>query len=93
MIISDLNYLEVVSEETNIVGGIRNAKKATKLKFKEKVDIDKNISGKSKVKGRIAFAEADSDAFGKNALTNALSYTYVSDNYSSSSATSAASAN
>lgn len=93
MIISDLNYLEVVSEETNIVGGFRNRKVKEKLTFKEKVKIDKDISGKSKVKGRIAFAEADSDAYGKNALTNAISYTYVGDKYSSSSATSAASAN
>lgn len=93
MIISDLNYLEVVSEETNIVGGFRNRYIRENLAFNERVNIEKIVRAKSDVRGRVAFAEADSDAYGRNALTNAVSYTQVGDYYSLSSATSAASAN
>ncbi len=90
MIISDLNYLEVVSEETNIVGGFRNRKVKEKLAFEEKVNIHKKIRAKADVKGRTAFAQADSDGYGKNVVTNAISYTVVEDYYSGSSATSSA---
>jgi hypothetical protein len=93
MIISDLNYLETVAQEVSIVGGFRSRFVRENLAFSERVYIRKDIAGSANVRGRIAFAQADSVGFGSNVLTNAISYTEVGPNYSISSATSAAAAN
>jgi hypothetical protein len=76
MIISDLNYLETVSEMTEVQGGsgyysyYENDK--VKLDIKTKVDID----------GNSAEAFGDSYAYGKDSFTKTVTLTQV-DNYSS----------
>jgi hypothetical protein len=87
MIISDLNYLEVVQQE-NIVGGIADIEAYTDLEFYETVDIYKEFDVKSYVKGTSAFAEADAVAYGENAHAEALSFTYARKGFASASATS-----
>ena len=87
MIISDLNYLEVVQSQ-NIVGGIADIDNYTNLEFYEVVDVYKEFDVKADVKGVSAFAEADAVAYGKDAHAEALSFTYTSDGYASASATS-----
>jgi len=91
MIISDLNHLEAV-EGTGVVGGIANRKAKTVLKFYEEVDIYKNIDVKAKVKGRTAFGEADAEAYGKDAVAQFFTTSYVDDYGASGSATSLSSA-
>lgn len=86
MKIADLNHLETV--EANVTGGITNKYAKTVLKFDEYVNIDKYFTAKADVKGKVAFAEADAAAFGKNAGSNALSETYTDEYASISSATS-----
>jgi hypothetical protein len=87
MIISDLNYLEVVQQE-NIVGGIANIEAYTNLAFYEVVDIEKDFCVEAYVSGVSAFAEADAVAYGKDAHAEALSFTYTDDCFASASATS-----
>jgi hypothetical protein len=87
MIISDLNYLEVVQQE-NIVGGIADIEAYTDLEFYEVVDIYKEFDVQSKVKGTSAFAEADAVAYGDNIHAEALSFTYAKKGFVSASATS-----
>ena len=87
MIISDLNYLEVVQSQ-NIVGAIADIYAYTNLNFYEFVDVYKEFDVKANVDGVSAFAEADAVAYGKDAHAEALSFTYTSDGYASASATS-----
>jgi hypothetical protein len=87
MIISDLNYLEVVQQE-NIVGGIADIHAYTDLAFYEVVDIYKEFNVDAYVKGVSAFAEADAVAYGKDAHAEALSFTYTDKDFASASATS-----
>jgi hypothetical protein len=87
MIISDLNYLEVVQQE-NIIGGISDIEAYTNLEFYEVVDIYKEFNVDAYVKGVSAFAEADAVAYGKDAHAEALSFTYTDDGFASASATS-----
>ncbi|MEG4856617.1 hypothetical protein QUB75_01935 [Microcoleus sp. K1-B6] len=87
MIISDLNYLEVVQQE-NIVGGISDYEASTYLTFYEDVYIEKDFCVESYVSGISAFAEADAVAYGYNAHAEALSFTYTDECMASASATS-----
>lgn len=87
MIISDLNNLEVV-EGSGVIGGIANREAKTVLKFKEDVEIYKDIKVKTDVKGRTAFGEADAVAYGKNAVAQFFTTSYVDDYEASGSATS-----
>jgi hypothetical protein len=87
MIISDLNYLEVVQPE-NIVGGIANIEAYTNLEFYECVDVYKEFEVYADVKGVSAFAEGDAVAYGKDAHAEALSFTYTDEYFASASATS-----
>lgn len=91
MIISDLNNLEVV-DGSGVIGGINNRNDKTILKFKEDVEITKDINVKSNVKGRTAFGEADAVAYGKNAVAQFFTTSYVDDYEASGSATSLSSA-
>jgi hypothetical protein len=74
MIISDLNYLEVVNQETGIVGG-GGVQFNSNIKKKKDIDVDININIKKKVKakadfkGNFSFVEGVSDAQGKNTFT------------------------
>ncbi|MCU0536687.1 MAG: hypothetical protein MUD14_22595 [Hydrococcus sp. Prado102] len=74
MIISDLNYLEVVNQETGIVrgGGVKfdsNIKKKKDIKVDIKINIDKNVKAKADFKGNFSFVEGVTDAKGKNTFT------------------------
>ncbi|WP_424095611.1 hypothetical protein [Moorena producens] len=76
MIISDLNHIEVVNEETNIVGAGFN----TSVRFKDRkfININKRVNIKErfesivKVKGNAATAEATADAKGKDSLAETI---------------------
>ncbi|NET85549.1 MAG: hypothetical protein F6J94_27735 [Moorea sp. SIO1F2] len=64
MIISDINHIEVVNEETNILGGSRRnfdlyIDKDVRLDIR--VDIDKYVDSRVNVKGRLANAEATAE--------------------------------
>lgn len=74
MNIFDLNHIEVVNEETNIVGGRgRRGRRGRRFRLdidKEidldiRVDIDKDVDSRVKVKGRLANAEATAEFLGK----------------------------
>lgn len=77
MIISDLNYLEVV-EQTNIVGGGGRKKHQLEVKKDVKVDVD--------IKGNLAHAKGSAYADGKNTLAQTITYTYTTPYSSSASA-------
>ena len=84
MIISDLNYLEVVNSETgnalagggdiafNIAKDV-NLNKAVNLNITKTVDVNVNNPD------QLATAEADAEAFGIYALAETDAYTYVTD--------------
>jgi hypothetical protein len=93
MIISDLNHLEVVNQDTNIIGGISNLYAATYLDFFETVDVLKRFDVKSKVEGNSAFAEGDAEAYGYDSHAESLTYTVTDDYYSASTATSISQSN
>ena len=84
MIISDLNYLEVVSSETTVVGGFTYPS----VKFNEKVDIYKDVYSKVDVYGHIATSESDATASGKGTLAETFTNTDTTSYGSSSSGTS-----
>lgn len=73
MNIFDLNHIEVVNEETNIVGGRRRRRGGRRFKLDIdknidldiRVDIDKDVDSRVKVKGRLANAEATAEFVGK----------------------------
>jgi hypothetical protein len=71
MIISDLNYLEVVQQE-NIVGGIADID----ISFYEVVDISQEFEVCADVSGVSAFAEADAVAYGKDVHAEMISFVY-----------------
>ncbi|MBE9040672.1 hypothetical protein IQ235_07745 [Oscillatoriales cyanobacterium LEGE 11467] len=64
MIISDLNHLEIVSEETKVVGGWGGTfanidfDKDVNIDFDSDVDVDIDISGEANVDGVVLNAEA-----------------------------------
>ncbi len=88
MIISDLNYLESVSEEAVFGGGgfTINSKKFEIIDVKEKVDIDKKIDVDVKLKGNFVDAQAVSQAYGKNTTAETLTFAEVYEGKSSDAA-------
>ncbi|NEO15683.1 MULTISPECIES: hypothetical protein [unclassified Moorena] len=76
MIISDLNHIEVVNEETNIIG----AGFSGRVYFRDNkyIDINKRVNIKErfesivKVRGNAATAEATADAKGKDSLAETI---------------------
>jgi hypothetical protein len=73
MIISDLNYLEIVGEESRIVGsgGVNfNSVIKKDVDINKKVDfnINKFVRSNADVKGNLATAQATADAFGDDTL-------------------------
>jgi hypothetical protein len=66
MIISDLNYLEVVGTE-KIEGGFNLGYDFSKIYFNEYFKIKKDVVSKTYVVGNLATAEAD--AYGHDTLT------------------------
>jgi hypothetical protein len=65
MIIQDLAYLEVATQE--IEGGFNLGKDYSSIYFNEVFKIKKDVVSKVKVVGNLATAEAD--AYGKDSLT------------------------
>lgn len=85
MLISDLNYLnEVSSESTDLMGG--------NYSYHEVFKVYKRIDAKSKVRGNIATANADADAYGKNTLTQTFTSSFVDQGYQSNSSSASISA-
>ncbi|NEO79479.1 hypothetical protein [Moorena sp. SIO4G3] len=75
MIISDLNHIEVVNEETNIVGGLRRSvyfRDNKKIDIKKRVNIKERFESIVKVRGNAATAEATADAKGKDSLAETI---------------------
>lgn len=83
MLISDLNYLEVVNQETEVVGGRTfGFNKNTNINVNESINLRKNIYARVDVQGNTAFAEADAQAYGNNSVAQGITVTYT-DPYSS----------
>ncbi|NEO46197.1 MAG: hypothetical protein F6K55_19540 [Moorea sp. SIO4A3] len=85
MIISDLNHIEVVNEETNIVGGLYrtvNFYDRKDININENIYIRKNVNSYVNLRGNLATAEATADATGYNTIaetfTDAVSSSYGS---------------
>ena len=79
MIISELNYLEAVDQETEVVGaGFYDAvgfKKNIKVNKNIKVDIRKYVTSFAYPIGNLAEAEAAANAFGPDSLSETLTVT------------------
>ncbi len=95
MIISELNHLEVVNQETRVVGGGGyGASVDLKVDLDKYVDVDVDVKVDeykyfdvySDVKGVSAFAEAEALAYGKDAHAEALTFSYSEDYFASASA-------
>ena len=84
MNISDLNYLEVVNPETGkALAGGGNIKvevfKNIDLNKKVNLDINKKVDVNVNNPDQLATAESDAQAFGKYALAETDTFTYVTD--------------
>ncbi|WP_254567357.1 hypothetical protein [Oscillatoria sp. HE19RPO] len=96
MIISDLNHLEVVNQETQVVGGWggndanfdfnADIYKDVDVNVNEDVDIYKEFDIDAEVKGISAFAEAEAIAMGDDAHAESLTFTFTEDYFAASSA-------
>lgn len=88
MIISDLNYLEVATEE--VVGGGFNFDVSKDVDINvdvvETVFIDKLIVSDADIFDNVATAEASANAEGNDTLAEAFSFTYTNSNYSAANA-------
>ncbi|WP_293068127.1 MULTISPECIES: hypothetical protein [unclassified Moorena] len=78
MNISDLNHIEVVKEETNIVGGESlyrriNFYDRKTINITEYVDIDKYVDSYVNLRGNLATAEATASADGYDSLSETFS--------------------
>ncbi|MEH2383012.1 MAG: hypothetical protein V7K27_29685 [Nostoc sp.] len=85
MIISDLNYLEITSEE--VVGGYSFvAEKAINIaaNLVENVAINKNVNSAATVRGNLANSETQATAFGPNTLAETTGFTNTTPNSSAS---------
>ena len=80
MIITDLNYLEVVQNE--VTGGY-NFGPSSSTYIKEDLDIDKYLRSVVHVYGNFAGAEAHAGALGYNTSTQAISSTNTVQGYGS----------
>lgn len=87
MIISDLNYLETT--QTEVFGGFTYPS----VSFKETVKINKYINSKVNLKGNVATAESDAEAYGKDSLAQIFTYTKTTPYSSYSSGTSISASN
>ncbi|MEG4211852.1 hypothetical protein [Microcoleus sp. S13_B4] len=87
MIISDLNHVEVVSEETSIVGGYTPSESSS-VYFSEYFNLNKYISSAASVFGHTATVESDAKAFGNGTVTQTFTKTLTTPYSSSSSGTS-----
>lgn len=100
MIISDLNYLEVVDQATEVVGsGARQNFKVDidvdkDIYIDEYVDIYKELYVDSYVRGFSAIAQADASASGKKGTAaQGFSFTYTNEGFSSAAALSVSQSN
>jgi hypothetical protein len=84
MIISDLNHLEVVSQETSVVGGFNLGKDYSNIYFNEYFNLDKFVYSNVYAKGHIATAESDANAYGYGTVSQVFTNTLTTP-YSSSS--------
>ncbi|MBW4565268.1 MAG: hypothetical protein KME32_30120 [Mojavia pulchra JT2-VF2] len=87
MIIADLNYLEVTTEE--VLGGFSfSAEKDVDIDIDidENIDINKNVDVTVDISGNIATAESGATAVGNNTLAESFAFTYTDGNTSSSNA-------
>ena len=74
MIISDLNYLETVSQATGIVGGggvnfNSNIRKNKNIRVNIDVNIRKRVQANANFRGNFAFVEGVADAQGRDTFT------------------------
>lgn len=87
MIISDLNYLEVATEE--VVGGF--AFTATKtvnigVVVTETININKTVNSTVNITGNLATAESGATALGNNSLAEAFAFTFTGNGTSAANA-------
>ncbi|MEH1901929.1 MAG: hypothetical protein V7L04_11075 [Nostoc sp.] len=94
MIISDLNYLEITSEE--VLGGYNFV--ATKnvnivANLTETVNINKNVKSTVTVKGNLANSESQATALGNNTLAETFGFTNTDSNSSAANSLSISATN
>jgi hypothetical protein len=90
MILSDLNYLEIVDQETGIVGGRgvqtnSDIRKRKDLAVRNRIDIDKRVNARANFNGNFAFVEGTADARGRDTFTEIEGGTQTEENRSSES--------
>ncbi|MEH2359016.1 hypothetical protein [Nostoc sp.] len=83
MIISDLNYLEITSEE--VLGGytftaVKNIAIADNRN--ETIAINKNVNSVANIRGNLANSETQATAFGPNTLAETTGFTNTTTNSS-----------
>jgi hypothetical protein len=99
MFISDLNHLEIVAQETGIVGGGGSNYFNVDIYVDKDIYIDEDVNIKkdfyvnSVVKGNSALAQADASASGYDTSAQAFSFTYTNPNFSSATAMSTSQSN
>lgn len=97
MIISELNHLQVIDQETSVVGASGKSYggkshiyvdiyKDVDVDVYETVDVYKDFYVKSHVEGTSAFAEAEALAYGYDAHAESLTFTYTEPGFATSSA-------
>ncbi|AFY75612.1 MAG: hypothetical protein IGR93_18915 [Hydrococcus sp. C42_A2020_068] len=90
MILSDLNYLEIVDQATGIVGGggVRfdsRVRDRRDLDIRRKLDIDTKVRAKADFSGNFASVSGTADALGKDTYTDIVGGTQTVENKSSES--------
>lgn len=90
MILSDLNYLETVDQETGIVGGggvdfDSDIRKRKNINVNTNIRINKNVRARADFRGNFAFVEGTSDASGRDTFTEIDGATQTVENRGSAS--------
>lgn len=92
MIIADLNYLEITSEE--VLGGFGfgygdfdiDKDVDIDIDIDEDLDIDKNVDVTVDISGNLATAESGATALGNNSFAETFAFTFTSDGVASANA-------
>ncbi|MGJ5628339.1 hypothetical protein [Nostoc sp. CALU 1950] len=100
MIIADLNYLEITSEE--VIGGTFgygygdfdiDKDVDIDIDINEDLNIDKNVDVDVNISGNLATAESGATALGNNSFAETFAFTFTNDGVASSNSLSVAGTN
>ncbi|MDF5738400.1 MULTISPECIES: hypothetical protein [unclassified Nostoc] len=94
MIIYDLNYLEITSEE--VFGGydfVATKNIAIVATLNETINVDKSVNSVATVKGNLANSESQATALGNNTLAETFGFTNTDSNSSAANSLSLSATN